>query len=111
MVNAVRKFKLYNPTKNFNASWVLKPGAGVVFPRTDVTIFGERLNNNWKVAGWIVGVETGLRLEFLNNGIFEFVSKGSYADYVNVLVLGKGNGKANHHFWAGQLTATLGLRF
>lgn len=111
MINAVRKFKLYNPNKNFNASWVLKPGAGVVFPRTDVTIFGERLNNNWKVAGWIVGVETGLRLEFLNNGIFEFVSKGSYADYVNALVLGKGNGKASHHFWAGQLTATLGLRF
>jgi hypothetical protein len=111
MLNAVRKFKLYQAKKNFCASWVAKAGGGVVFPRTDVTLFGERLNNNWKVAGWIVGAETGLRLEFLKYGIFEFVSKGVYADYVNAFVFGKGNGKANHHFFAGQLTATIGFTF
>ncbi len=110
MVNFVYKWKLYNPSKNFKASWVVKPGAGIVFPRTDVTLFGQSLNNNWKVAGWIVGVESGLRLEFFKNGFFEFVSKGSYADYVNAFVLGKGHGTARHHFFAGQLTATLGLR-
>jgi len=111
MANAVRKFILYKPNRNFCASWVVKPGAGVVIPRTDVTLFGERLNNNWKIAGWIVGAETGLRLEFLKYGIFEFVSKGVYADYVNAFVFGKGNGKANHHFFAGQLTATIGFTF
>lgn len=111
MINAVRKFQLYKPSKNFILSWVLKPGAGVVIPRTDVTLFGERLNNRWHLAGWIVGVESGMRMEFYKHGFFEFVAKGSYADYVQVLVLGKGNGKANHHFFTGQLTATLGLKF
>lgn len=111
MVNFVRKWELYNPSKQFKASWVLKPGAGIVLPRTDVTLFGQNLNNNWKVAGWIVGVESGLRLEFLEHGFFEFVSKGSFADYVNAFVLGKGHGKANHYFFAGQLTGTIGLRF
>ncbi len=111
MVNAVRKTSLYNPTKNFDVSWVLKPGAGIVFPRTDVTLFGERLNNNWHVAGWIVGVESGLRMEFLRHGFFEFVGKGSFADYTTCLVLGKGNGKARHHFFTAQLTATIGLKF
>jgi len=111
MMNAVRKFELYKPTKNFIASVVLKPGAGVVYPRTDVTIFGERLNNRWHAAGWIVGVESGLRIEFLQHGLFEFVGKGTFADYTNCLVLGKGNGKANHHFFAGQLTATIGYMF
>jgi hypothetical protein len=63
------------------------------------------------MAGWIVGLETGFRVEFLKYGVFEFVAKGSYADYTNVLVLGKGNGKANHHFYTGQLTATIGASF
>ncbi|MGZ4043538.1 MAG: hypothetical protein ACXVO9_10065 [Bacteroidia bacterium] len=111
MLNAVRKVTLYHPSKNFRLSWVLKPGAGIVFPRTDVTLFGERLNNRWHVAGWIVGVESGFRMEFLKHGFFEFVTKGSYADYMQCLVLGKGNGKASHQFFTGQLSATLGLKF
>jgi len=111
MLNAVRKWKLYEPTTKFQMAWVLKPGAGIVIPRTDVTLFGEHLNNDWKVAGYIIGVETGLRLEFLKYGMFELVTKGSYANYVNAFVLGKGNGKASHHFYAAQVTATLGLKF
>jgi hypothetical protein len=111
MLNLVRQFVLYNPNKNFQASWVLKPGAGVVFPRTDVTLFGTQLNNDWKVAGWIVGVETGLRVQFLRHGFFEFVGKGSFADYVNAFVLGKGHGRASHHFFAAQMTATIGFQF
>lgn len=111
MVNAVRKWDLLKAGRNFEASWVLKPGAGIVFPRTDVTLFGERLNNNWHVAGWIVGVESGVRMEFFKNGFFEFVGKGSFANYLNSLVLAKGNGKARHHFFTGQVTATIGLKF
>jgi hypothetical protein len=111
MVNAVRQFNFYNPTRNFQASWVLKTGAGVVFPRTDVTLYGKRLNNDWKVAGWIMGVETGLRLQFLRHGFFEFVGKGCFADYMNAFVLGKGHGKASHHFFSLQAVATLGYQF
>jgi hypothetical protein len=111
MINLVRSLQLVDIKNKFTASWVVKPGGGVVVPRTDVTLFGERLNNWFKVAGWIVGVETGLRLTFLRHGFFEFVGKGVYADYVNAFVLGKGHGRASHHFFAGQLTATLGLKF
>ena len=111
MLNAVRKIEIYKPSKNFCASAVLKPGAGVVFPRTDVTIFGQELNNDWHVAGWIVGVEGGLRIEYLKHGLFELVGKGAYADYMRCFILGRGNGNANHHFFCAQLTATLGFRF
>jgi hypothetical protein len=111
MFNAVRRWTLYQSSKYFRASLVLKPGAGFVYPRTDVTIFGERLNNNWHVSGWIVGVESGLRMEFRRNGFFEFVGKGAYADYMKCLVLGKGNGTASHKFFCAQLTATIGLKF
>jgi hypothetical protein len=111
MANLVRKWEVYKPSKKFIASVVLKPGAGVVYPRTDVTIFGQELNNAWHVAGWIVGVESGLRIEFLKRGIFEFVGKGCYADYMRCFILGSGNGNANHHFLVAQMTASLGFRF
>lgn len=111
MLNAVRKFNLIKRGDKFSTQWVLKGGGGFVYPRTDVKIFGERLNNRWHIAGWIVGLESGLRINFLKHGFFEFVGKGCYADYVKCLVLGKGNGTARHHFWVTQLTATLGYNF
>ncbi len=109
MINFLKRWKFYNPGKNFNIGWVVKAGGGIVYPRTDVTIFGERLNNKWHIAGWIVGAESGLRTEFLKHGVFEFTAKGTFADYRQCLVLGKGNGRARHTFFTGQLTATLGF--
>ncbi len=111
LLNGVRKWNLYEPGKLFQCSWVLKAGAGIVIPRTEVSLFGTQLNNDWKVAGWITGIETGARLEFLKYGVFELVGKGSYANYVNAFVLGKGNGKLSHSFFTVQVTATLGLKF
>lgn len=111
MINFVKTINLYNKSPKLNISWVLKPGAGIVYPRTDVTLFGEKLNNRWHLAGWIVGAETGLHVEFIKHGLFEFTTKGSYADYMQCLVLGKGNGVAKHSFFTGQLTATIGLMF
>ncbi len=111
MVNFVKRWKLWNPSKRFNIGAVVKPGGGIVYPRTDVTVMGTRLNNNWHISGWIVGVETGFRVEFLKYGVFEFMSKGSFANYNHVLLLGAGGGKAHQHFFTGQLTMTMGIMF
>ncbi|MDF2448321.1 MAG: hypothetical protein K0R26_825 [Bacteroidota bacterium] len=111
MLNFLKRWKLYEPSSKFNLGYVVKPGAGIVVPKTDVTIFGERLNNKYHVAGWIAGIETGLRCEFLKHGVFELTGKGVFADYRNSLVIGKGNGSASHHFFAAQLTMTLGVMF
>jgi len=110
MLNAVRKWRLLN-TRNFACEAIAKPGAGVVFPRTDVTIFGEHLNNNWHVAGWIFGLETGIRLVFFKKFTCEITTKGSYANYARSLVLGKGNGNANHYLVTKQFTVSLGYMF
>lgn len=111
MFNLVRKWDLLKINKVFGITWMLKPGAGVVVPRTDVTLFGQRLNNNWKLAGWITGVETGARFCFFNRAYVEFVGKAVYADYVNAFVLGRHHGRASHHFFATQLTLTVGYQF
>lgn len=109
LFNFVKRWKILNQPDRIHMGWVTKAGVGMVIPRTDVTIFGEELNNDFHIAGWMTGIETGLRTEFFRYAFFEFVGKASYADYRNVLVLGKGNGLANHHIFAYQLTAQLGV--
>lgn len=109
LFNFMKRWKFLEKSDMINIGWVAKAGLGMVIPRTDVTIFGERLNNDFHIAGWMAGVETGLRTEFLRHAFFEFTAKGNYADYINVLVLGKGNGKAEHHFFSYQLIAQLGV--
>lgn len=110
MLNAVRKWQLLNK-HNFMCEVVAKPGAGVVFPRTDVRIFGEQMNNNWHVAGWIFGIETGLRLSLFEAFTCEITTKGTYANYARSLLLGRGNGNANHYLLTRQFTVSLGYKF
>ncbi len=112
MLNFLKRWQLYKTKSNFlNVSYVVKPGLGIVYPRTDVTIFSTRVNNRWHIAGWIVGAESGLKLDIYKHFMFEFTAKGSFADYRRVLVLGAGGGSAKHHFFTAQLIATLGFQF
>lgn len=108
MLNFLRKKSLFcRPRHTLYA--VLKPGIGMLIPRTDVTIFGKEVNNCFHIAGEIYGLETGLRYEFLKHGLVEFTGKGAFANYRNVLVISEG--KAWHHFWALEGILTLGYQF
>ncbi len=112
MLEVIKRWKLLESKNQFhNLGLLVKPGAGIVLPRTDVTIFGERLNNNWKVAGVIAGLETGLRAELYKHWVLEFSGKVTFANYINCLVHGKGNGKAQHSFWTLQGILTIGYQF
>jgi len=112
MLNAMKRWKfLSSKNQKSNFGVVVKTGLGIVIPRTDVTIFGDRLNNNWHIAGMIVGVETGLRAELWKHFVIEFTGKATYADYMNCLVHIKGNGTAQHMFGTGECILTMGYQF
>jgi hypothetical protein len=88
----------YSRKKIYRLSYVFKPGAGVVIPRTDVTLFGHRLNNNWKVAGVMASLEVAIRNDIGKHFFIELSGKSGWCDYINCFVLGKGNGRAYHNF-------------
>ncbi|MFL5754169.1 MAG: hypothetical protein ACJ76F_12225 [Bacteroidia bacterium] len=112
MLNVLKRWKLYSSKNERNTiGLVLKPGLGIVVPRTDVTIFRDRVNNNWKIAGAIAGIETGIRAELWNHLAIEFTGKATYANYMNCLVQGKGHGSAQHMFGALQGILTFGYQF
>ncbi|MBK7573075.1 MAG: hypothetical protein IPI10_16195 [Bacteroidetes bacterium] len=73
-----------------------KVGAGIVIPKTDVTLFGERLDNVFHVAGYVTGLESGLRYEFRKTLFTKSWPKelGKLLQCSSV-----GTGKANHTFY------------
>lgn len=112
MINYMKRNKIYySKNENFKLSYVFKPGLGVVIPRTDVTLFGKHLNNNWKLAGVIAAVETTLRFDIRKHYVIELAGKGGWADYINVFCLGRGNGRASHHFGFVEAVLSLGYQF
>ncbi len=111
MVNFIKKFQLYKTKRDrFNLSLVSKYGAGIVIPRTDVRLFGNRINNKFHIAGAVVGVELGLRASFFKYVFIDIASRGTYAYYINSLVQGKKNGSADHRFATLQMILTAGIQ-
>lgn len=103
-----RKDFLHSSNNKHWLSAVLKAGAGIVIPKTDVSLFGNRLDNRFHIAGWIAGIETGFRYDF-SHFFAEATAKGAFANYSNVLVIG--TGKASHRFWCTQAILTAGFQF
>ena len=95
-VNYVRSF-FFGGGKNYKAFAVtLKAGAGIVVPKTDVTLFGTRLDNKFKVAGYVTSFEPCFRAYPLRRWFLELSGKGGYANYLNASTIA--GGKVSHHF-------------
>ena len=89
-------------------SAVAKAGVGFVLPRTESYIAGSHRNDTYHVAGYVAGMEAGLRYDFLKYFFLETTMKGCFANYSNVLLYG--DGIASQHWWSAQYIFTLGLQ-
>ena len=109
MINFLKRYYLLvSQNKKHWLSFVGKAGAGVVIPKTDVTLFGTRLDNKFHVAGYIAGLDVGLRYDLFRYFFIEASAKGIFANYANVLTVG--DGKAHHHFFTGEAIAAIGIQ-
>ncbi len=94
------------------ASAIWKLGAGIVVPKSDITLFGKELDNKYHVAGYIAAAEAGLRYYPLKKWFLEATGKGGFANYLSVLTVND-DGRAHHHFFFGEIIGTVGyeIRF
>ena len=112
MVNYLHSWDILSKYKTTNKLLIVgKAGAGFVYPRTDVTLFGNRVNNDWHVSGYCAGIETGLRAELWKFFVLELTGKGVYANYNKCIIQGKNNGQANHQMLAAELIFCFGFSF
>jgi hypothetical protein len=108
-INYVSIHELLRNKKNTRtmASVIWKAGAGIVVPKSDITLFGKELDNKYHVAGYILGAEAGFRFYPLKKWFLEATCKGGFANYLNVLTVGD-NGRAHHSFYYGEVIGTFG---
>ncbi|RYY63043.1 MAG: hypothetical protein EOO05_00405 [Chitinophagaceae bacterium] len=93
--------------------YVYKAGAGINIPRSDIRYKGERLNNDFHVAGYNMSLEAGLRFYALRHFFIETTGKSGYVRYINALAnteAMKGN-RVTHGFAFIECIATIGFDF
>ncbi|MGN6354885.1 MAG: hypothetical protein ACTHLB_15950 [Parafilimonas sp.] len=92
---------------------IYKAGAGINIPRTDFTYHGDKLNNDFHIAGYNISVEGGLRFYMFRNFFLEATGKTGYVRYIDALAnttTAKGN-RATHGIGYLEGIATLGYQF
>jgi len=90
--------------------YLCKAGAGINIPRTDFIWKGERLNNDFHVAGYNISGEGGFRFYPGRRFFFEATGKTGYVKYVDALAntpTTKGN-RVHHAFTYLEGIFTLG---
>ena len=110
-INYLRQISfLQNKTKTRSLLTGLgKIGAGIVIPKTDVTLWGTRLDNEFHVAGYVASTEFGLRYYPVQRVFLELTGKGGFANYTDVLTLA--GDKASHSFWFLETIFSLGYEW
>ncbi len=88
---------------------LVKPGAGIVLPRSDVSLFGVRKDNEFHVAGYVAGLEISFRYILGGHVFIETAGKGCYANYSNVLTTP--GSSANHSFTSFEWLFSIGYQF
>ena len=87
-----------------------KIGAGINIPRTDFTWEGDRLNNQFHIAGYNASVEGGIRYYFSKKFFLEGTGKTGYVRYINALANTNSfkNSRVNHGFGYFEVIALIG---
>ena len=105
-INYVRQYQLKKNARRTVLTALWKAGAGILIPKTDITLSGKRVDNRFHIAGYCFGAEGGGRWYISRKLFFEATAKAGYANYINAL--GAGNGKVNHKFGYFELIGTIG---
>jgi len=88
---------------------LVKPSAGIVIPRSYVSIYEISKDNRYHIAGYVAGFDIALRYTYADRFFFETSGKGCYANYMDVLTT-PGN-KAHHYFYSFEWLFAVGYQF
>jgi hypothetical protein len=105
-INYVRQYLLTKKNKRPLLTALWKAGAGILIPKTDITLSGKRVDNRFHIAGYCFGAEGGGRFYFSKKWFLEGTAKTGFANYTNALAAG--GGRVNHSFGYFELIGTIG---
>lgn len=85
-----------------------KAGVGAVVPKTNSTIMGKHWDDQYKIAGYVMDIEAGLRYQFLKNFFVEPSFKAAYANYRRFLIA---DGHGSQKWLSAQFILAVGTQF
>jgi hypothetical protein len=99
---------------NRRTSLALETGvaAGIVIPRSEVSLFGVGMNNKFNIAGWTASAKAGLMFNFNKSFYFLANLEAGYANMDKIFTTGRNDiDKASQKINFLQTTYFFGLRF
>ena len=96
----------------FASRWVALVGAGIVYPKTNVTLnmVGRSRNDQFHLSGYSAGGGVGWEADFLESWFFRSMFKMGYVTLPDVLTSSQGD-KASHNFTYNEFLLAFGKRF
>lgn len=111
MLNLTKQFTLIQINKNVKLSNMLKLGGGINLPRTDVSLFGKRNNNNFHIAGYVLGFENALRFNLGKYIYSELAAKYAFVYFTNAIVDKAAHTFVTHKYHSAMAFVNLGVSF
>lgn len=102
-----RNFKI----KNIDINAFSGVGAGILYPKTDVTLLNFEENDQWHLAGYGLDVVGGLNVTFFKHFFIQAEVKGGYINMPNILTTNFPNDHASQHFFFLQENVNIGVIF
>jgi hypothetical protein len=110
IVSLVKRNTFFQPANGrHKLSGLYTAGAGVLIPKTDSRVLGNRNDGPFRYSGIVVAASAGLRYEFFKYFYVEPSVKGAFANYTNAKVYLQG--RAKHHFFSVQYVFAAGINF
>ncbi|WP_221390763.1 hypothetical protein [Dyadobacter sp. NIV53] len=97
--------------KNIDINVIEGIGAGVLYPKSDVTLLNYDRNDQWHVAGYGVDLVTGLNVTFFRHFFIQGEVKGGFINMPDILTTNFPDDRASQHFFFAQGNVNFGVIF
>ena len=97
--------------KGFNLSTAYGVGAGVLVPRTNTTLLGNRRHDEFHLAGYGLGLVGALKLNFLRYFFIQGEAKYGFIHMPDIRTTTDPADKAKQHFFFKQYNVVFGAQF
>jgi len=95
--------------KNIDINLIEGVGAGLLYPKSDVTLLNYDRNDQWHVAGYGIDLLTGLNITFFKHFFIQGELKGGYINMPDILTTNFKDDRASQHFFFAQGNVNFGI--
>ncbi len=107
----VRRHDLIFQLGNTRIESILGAGAGILLPRTNATLLNNERYDEFHLAGFGIGLTSGVQFTFWKHFFLQFEAKGGYINMPDIRTTKFRSDKASQYFFFGQLNGVFGISF